>query len=58
MDDRPPRSDVMAVVARDRGAALGAYAYLLTGDLRDAEDLVQRPVPDHRAVAVGVGGCA
>lgn len=42
MDDRPHRNDdVMAAVARDRGAALGAYAYLLTGDLRDAEDLVQ-----------------
>jgi RNA polymerase sigma-70 factor (ECF subfamily) len=42
MDDRRHRNDdVMAVVARERGAALGAYAYLLTGDLRDAEDLVQ-----------------
>lgn len=42
MSDRQPRSDdVMATVARERGAALGAYAYLLTGDLRDAEDLVQ-----------------
>ena len=41
---RPPgnRADeVMATVARERGKALGAYAYLLTGDLRDAEDLVQ-----------------
>jgi RNA polymerase sigma-70 factor (ECF subfamily) len=42
MDDRRQRSDeVLAVMARDRGAALGAYAYLLTGNLRDAEDLVQ-----------------
>ncbi|WP_315092908.1 sigma-70 family RNA polymerase sigma factor [uncultured Cellulomonas sp.] len=42
MDERRQRSDeVMAVMARDRGAALGAYAYLLTGNLRDAEDLVQ-----------------
>ncbi|GAA3800487.1 RNA polymerase sigma factor [Cellulomonas soli] len=31
----------MAVLASERGAALTAYAYLLTGDLRDAEDLVQ-----------------
>ncbi len=42
MDDARRRSDeVMAALARERGAALTAYAYLLTGDLRDAEDLVQ-----------------
>ena len=42
MDDMRQRSDdVMAVLARERGRALNAYAYLLTGDLRDAEDLVQ-----------------
>ncbi|MDC7120861.1 sigma-70 family RNA polymerase sigma factor [Cellulomonas fimi] len=42
MDDARRRSDdVMGVVARERGASLCAYAYLLTGDLRDAEDLVQ-----------------
>lgn len=42
MDERRQRNDeVMSVMARDRGAALGAYAYLLTGNLRDAEDLVQ-----------------
>jgi RNA polymerase sigma factor (sigma-70 family) len=42
MDDARRRSDeVMGVLARERGAALNAYAYLLTGDLRDAEDLVQ-----------------
>ena len=33
--------DAMADLARHRGAALAGYAYLLTGDLRDAEDLVQ-----------------
>ncbi|MBD3780936.1 MULTISPECIES: sigma-70 family RNA polymerase sigma factor [unclassified Cellulomonas] len=32
---------MIAALARDRGRALVAYAYLLTGDLRDAEDLVQ-----------------
>ncbi|MGN8244519.1 sigma-70 family RNA polymerase sigma factor [Cellulomonas soli] len=31
----------MATLARERGAALTSYAYLLTGNLRDAEDLVQ-----------------
>jgi RNA polymerase sigma factor (sigma-70 family) len=42
MDELRQCSDeVMAVLARERGAALNAYAYLLTGDLRDAEDLVQ-----------------
>ena len=40
-DARERSDDVMATVARERGAALGAYAYLLTGNLRDAEDLVQ-----------------
>src|SRR5659263_378344 len=33
--------DAMATLARERGKALTGYAYLLTGDLRDAEDLVQ-----------------
>lgn len=42
MDGRRSREDdAMADLARERGAALVAYAYLLTGDLRDAEDLVQ-----------------
>jgi RNA polymerase sigma factor (sigma-70 family) len=42
MDHRRRHSDdVMVALARDRGSALHAYAYLLTGDLRDAEDLVQ-----------------
>lgn len=33
--------DAMAALARERGKALAGYAYLLTGNLRDAEDLVQ-----------------
>jgi RNA polymerase sigma-70 factor (ECF subfamily) len=33
--------EVVAALARDRGRALVAYAYLLTGDLREAEDLTQ-----------------
>ncbi len=33
--------DVIAALARERGRALVAYAYLLTGDMRDAEDLAQ-----------------
>lgn len=33
--------DAMATLARERGKALTGYAYLLTGNLRDAEDLVQ-----------------
>lgn len=33
--------EAIAALARDRGPALVAYAYLLTGDLREAEDLVQ-----------------
>ena len=33
--------DAMAALARERGRALTGYAYLLTGNLRDAEDLVQ-----------------
>lgn len=33
--------DVIAALARDRGRALVAYAYLLTGDLREAEDITQ-----------------
>src|SRR6478609_3843965 len=42
MDDRRRRSDdVLMALARDRGPALHAYASLLTGNLRDAEDLVQ-----------------
>lgn len=32
---------VVAVLARERGPALVGYAYLLTGELREAEDLVQ-----------------
>lgn len=41
-DRRSQRADAaMADLARDRGRALKAYAYLLTGDLGDAEDLVQ-----------------
>ena len=40
--DRAERSDdLMAELVRRRGDALGAYAYLLTGDLREAEDLLQ-----------------
>lgn len=41
MDERRRSDEVMAVLASERGVALNAYAYLLTGDLRDAEDLVQ-----------------
>jgi RNA polymerase sigma-70 factor (ECF subfamily) len=33
--------DAMSTLARERGKALTGYAFLLTGDLRDAEDLVQ-----------------
>lgn len=33
--------EAMATLARERGKALTGYAYLLTGNLRDAEDLVQ-----------------
>jgi len=33
--------DVLDTVVRERGPALARYAYLLTGDARDAEDLVQ-----------------
>lgn len=33
--------DVLATLARDRGRALFGYAYLLCGDTRTAEDLVQ-----------------
>lgn len=33
--------DAMATLARERGTVLTGYAYLLTGNLRDAEDLVQ-----------------
>lgn len=33
--------EVVAALARDRGQALVGYAYLLTGSMRDAEDLVQ-----------------
>jgi RNA polymerase sigma-70 factor (ECF subfamily) len=33
--------EVVAALARDRGRALVGYAYLLTGNVRDAEDLVQ-----------------
>ncbi|GAA3817384.1 RNA polymerase sigma-E factor [Cellulomonas soli] len=42
MDGARRRSDdLMAEVVRERGSALGAYAYLLTGNTRDAEDLLQ-----------------
>ena len=43
MGDPPLRrsDEAMASLARQRGRALTGYAYLLTGDLRDAEDLVQ-----------------
>jgi RNA polymerase sigma factor (sigma-70 family) len=33
--------EVIAALARERGPALVAYAYLLSGSRRDAEDLVQ-----------------
>lgn len=33
--------EVIAALARERGRALVGYAYLLTGSVRDAEDLVQ-----------------
>ncbi|GEN80092.1 sigma-70 family RNA polymerase sigma factor [Actinotalea fermentans] len=33
--------EAMTTLARERGKALTGYAYLLTGNLRDAEDLVQ-----------------
>jgi RNA polymerase sigma-70 factor (ECF subfamily) len=33
--------EVVAALARDRGQALVGYAYLLTGSVKDAEDLVQ-----------------
>lgn len=38
---RQRADDTMAALARERGKALTGYAYLLTGNLRDAEDLVQ-----------------
>lgn len=38
MDDG---DEVVAALARERGRALVGYAYLLTGSMRDAEDLVQ-----------------
>lgn len=51
--------DVLAALSRDRWSALCGYAYLLTGDVRAAEDLVQdafvktfgrsRPVEDATA---------
>lgn len=42
MDRKARRAEeVMDAVVRERGQHLAAYAYLLTGDLRDAEDLVQ-----------------
>ena len=33
--------DALGTLVRERGRALVGYAYLLTGDLREAEDLVQ-----------------
>ncbi|WP_307844912.1 sigma-70 family RNA polymerase sigma factor [Actinotalea solisilvae] len=43
MDGRRRREadEAMATLARERGKALVGYAYLLTGHLGDAEDLVQ-----------------
>lgn len=44
MDTRVRRGradEAMTTLARERGKALTGYAYLLTGDLLDAEDLVQ-----------------
>ena len=38
---RQRADDAVATLARERGKALTGYAYLLTGNLRDAEDLVQ-----------------
>ncbi|WP_448062168.1 sigma-70 family RNA polymerase sigma factor [Cellulomonas hominis] len=35
------RDDLLTVLARERGRELTGYAYLLTGDLPAAEDLVQ-----------------
>ena len=34
-------NEVLSTLVRDRGHALGAYGYLLTGDVGDAQDLVQ-----------------
>lgn len=36
-----PRDTALAVLARERGEALTRYAYLLTGDVAAAQDLVQ-----------------
>ncbi len=33
--------EAIATLTRDRGTGLVAYAYLLTGDMRDAQDVVQ-----------------
>ena len=43
MADRRRRlaDEAMTTLARERGKALTGYAYLLTGDLGDAEDLLQ-----------------
>jgi RNA polymerase sigma-70 factor (sigma-E family) len=43
MADRRRRlaEEAMATLARERGKALTSYAYLLTGNMRDADDLVQ-----------------
>lgn len=35
------RDEVVATLARERWGALVGYAYLLTGSIGDAEDLVQ-----------------
>lgn len=37
----PTEDEVVAALARDRGGALVGYATLLTGSVKDAEDLVQ-----------------
>ncbi len=40
-EGRNRRVDTLSFLAASRGPALTGYAYLLTGNLRDAEDLVQ-----------------
>lgn len=48
---------VVAALARDRGGALVAYAWMLTGDRREAEDLVQEAlVPEDRYVLYAIAG--
>jgi len=38
---RRQADEAMSALSRERGKALTGYAYLLTGEMRDAEDLVQ-----------------